>query len=117
MERYQFYASAAIHSGMEAILWPWGSSAKKSAHENLFLNVGRLIADAMAIRSYQRSHLNYRTEREFLDYAYMQYGTFAFTIEVSREASPDKKQLPFVVQKSVKGILAFASGLNKAHSH
>lgn len=111
MKTYSFTVSAALHSGMEAVLWPWGSSHLASVDAKIFKNMGRLIADAMNIRRYSQSYHDYKTTGEFIDYAYMNYGTYAFTLEVAPETTPDLQRLPHLVTRSVKGLLSLANNL------
>ncbi|SMF76663.1 M14 family metallopeptidase [Pseudobacteriovorax antillogorgiicola] len=113
MKKYRFKASAALHSGIEAVLWPWGSSKIASNHAEVFLNLGRVVAQAMKVEKYQQSYHDYKTTGEFIDYAYKVYGTYALTLEVSEEASPSPEKLPLVVSRSVKGLIALAYGLDR----
>ena len=75
------------------------------------MKLGSIIADAMKIKNFQQSYHDYQTTGEFIDYAYQEFGTYALTVEVSKEATPPPSTLPNVVQRTVKGILAFAFGL------
>ena len=113
MRRYNIVGSSALHSGMEAILWPWGASSSVSRHEQNFLRIGKIIAKAMQIRLFKQSYYDYQTQGEFIDYAYMKYGTYALTIEVSREPNPSLDKLDAIVQKTVGGIISFAHTLQK----
>ncbi|MFW7381902.1 MAG: M14 family metallopeptidase [Oligoflexus sp.] len=112
LKRQRFVAAAALHSGIEAVLWPWCHSQLPTNDHKAFVNLGRIIADAMSISNYSQSHDDYRTEGEFIDYAYMQYGTYAVTVEVSQALKPHPKHLSQVVQRSIKGTLAFISALD-----
>lgn len=113
MEKENFVGSVAFHSGIEAILWPWCFSDQKVYHERQFFTLGKLVAQAMGIRKYKQSYKDYKSEGEFIDYAYMTYGTYALTVEVSPLPKPDAYLLPRVVSKAVEGFIAYVEGLNK----
>lgn len=113
MRRYKMVASAALHSGMEAVLWPWGHKGQGSKDAKTFFRLGKIIADAMNIKLFKQSFHDYQTEGEFIDYAYMKYGTYAMTVEVSALPSPSPALLPKVVRKTVKGMLALSHTLDK----
>ncbi len=120
MEEHNFVGSVAFHAGIEAILWPWCFSNKKVYHERQFFSLGKLIANAMGIHKYKQSYKDYKSEGEFIDYAYMTYGTFALTVEVSPVPKPAPHLLPEVAQKAVRGFIAFTQGLDKIktpHAH
>ena len=67
----------------------------------------------MGIKRYIQSYKDYKSEGEFIDYAYMQYGTYALTVEVSRFTKPSRKQLPEVVHNTIRGVLAYLASLDE----
>ena len=117
LRQERFKGSLAYHSGIEAILWPWCFSNKKVYHEREFFILGKLVADAMSIRKFVQSYEDYKSEGEFIDYAYMNYGTFALTVEVSPLPKPPVYHLPGVVKKAVAGFIAFSQGLKRMENN
>lgn len=111
LRRHRFVASAAYHSGMEAVLWPWCHSKLPTPDQPAFSKLGQVIADAMNFSLFTQSYHDYHTEGEFIDYAYMEHGIYALTMEVSKALNPRPELLPLVVQRSVKGTLAYLSAL------
>jgi predicted deacylase len=112
LRQHRFIGSAAYHSGVEAVLWPWCYSRQPSADHQVFRSLGRIIAEAMAIPQYTQSYYDYHTEGEFIDYAYMQHGTYAMTFEVSEALNPRLSDLSRIVNRAIRGTLAFMSSLN-----
>ena len=71
------------------------------------------MADSMGFSYFQQSYNDYKTEGEFIDYAFMKYGTYAMTLEVSREHTPNPKKLKYVMQRTVKGTVSFLESIEK----
>ncbi len=97
----------AFHSGMEGILWPWCYSADTPPQQSMFLKVAKKVAQVMGFRKYLQSYFDYPTQGEFIDYAYMQHGTLALTVEVSTTSTPPASALPGIIQKSLAGTYEF----------
>lgn len=106
-------ASAAFHSGLEAVLWPWCHTPSTSRHDPIFKALGQSVARTMGMPKYTQSFNDYQTDGEFIDFAYMKHGVYALTLEVSHEATPESEQLPTVVQRAVNGSLAFLKAVDR----
>jgi predicted deacylase len=106
-------ASAAFHSGLEAVLWPWCHTPTLSQDDPVFKSLGEAVARSMGMPKYTQSFNDYQTEGEFIDYAYMKHGVYALTLEVSLEPSPNAAQLPAVVNRAVMGSMAFMRALDR----
>jgi predicted deacylase len=106
-------ASAAFHSGLEAVLWPWCHTPSTSEHDPVFKALGQSVARSMGMPKYTQSFHDYQTDGEFIDFAYMKFGAYALTLEVSQEATPESHQLPSVVQRAVNGSLAFLKAVDR----
>lgn len=110
-DRVKFRAAIAWHSGMEAVLWPLGFTSQKAADYDTFYTLSKLSAEAMGVRQFQQSYLDYPTRGEFIDYMYMQHGTLALTFEVSQAGTPPVNQLAGVVRRAVAGGVTFMLGV------
>jgi hypothetical protein len=67
----------------------------------------------MGLSYFAQSIDSYRSEGEFIDYAYSKYGTLALTVEVSNRRSPSPAKLADVVKRSVEGALTFIEQITK----
>ncbi len=114
LRKENIVASAAFHSGLEAILWPWCHTPESSQHDAVFRGIGELVARSMGVQRAKQSFYDYKTEGEFIDYAYMKYGIYALTLEVATEASPPPEQLTATVQRSIVGTMTFLNSIDKA---
>jgi predicted deacylase len=106
-------ASAAFHSGLEAVLWPWCHTPSLSRHDPIFKALGQSVARIMGMPNYTQSFHDYQTDGEFIDFAYMKFGIYALTLEVSHEATPEAEQLPAIVQRAVNGSVAFLKAVDR----
>lgn len=106
-------ASAAFHSGLEAVLWPWCHTPSLSEHDPVFKALGQSVARTMGMPKYTQSFNDYQTDGEFIDFAYMKFGVYALTLEVSHEATPQTEHLPAVVRRAVNGSMAFLQALDR----
>lgn len=106
-DKVRFRAAAAFHSGMEAVLWPWGNTHRSAPDSDIFYTISRISAEAMGITRYLQSYHDYPTNGEFIDYVYNNHGTLALTFEVSESPAPSETTLPEVVRRSVAGAMAF----------
>ena len=111
VDNRQFRAAVALHSGTEAILWPFGSSRKKPRHQDVFYTLAKLTAQAMGFSRFQQSHLDYPTKGEFIDYAYAKHGTLAVTMEVSQRTTPPTQHLVAILRRSVAGLMTYLLGI------
>lgn len=111
MEQVKFRAAIAYHAGMEAILWPACYTGSPPTHLALFRTLSKRTAEAMGFDRYLQSYQDYPSEGEFIDFAYSTYGTLAITMEVSEEPTPRENALPLIIDKSIKGSLAYIQGL------
>lgn len=111
--RENVIASAAFHSGLEAVLWPWCHSPASSRDDPVFKTIGEAVARSMNVPKFTQSYFDYQTEGEFIDYAYMRFGIYALTIEVATEPTPKEEQLESLVQRSVLGSLSFANAIDQ----
>jgi predicted deacylase len=102
-----FDAAVAYHSGMEGVLWPFGFTDKPNAQEGMFQSLSKSVANAMGFSFFAQSYNSYHTLGEFIDYAYLQHGTLALTVEVARERAPARRSLGAVVRRSIEGALSF----------
>ncbi|MEN9834943.1 MAG: hypothetical protein RL011_1136 [Pseudomonadota bacterium] len=107
MRRVKFRAALALHSGMEGVLWAWGHSSERPPDVDQFFTIARLMARAMGIEHYRQSFADYPSQGEFIDYAYMNHGTLALTLEVSRIPAPPPKELGGVVRRAIAGMMTF----------
>ena len=113
LENERVVASAAFHSGLEAVLWPWAHTPIHSQHDSAFRMLGEAVARSMGLPKYSQSFNDYQAEGEFIDYAYMKYGIYALTIEVALEPSPPIELLDSIVQRAVLGSINFLKALNR----
>ena len=113
LETRRFIGSIAYHSGVEAIFWPWCFSRERNKGTKLFRSIAAIMADSMGFSYFQQSYNDYKTDGEFIDYAFMKYGTYAMTLEVSREHTPSPRRLRYVMQRTVKGTLSFIESIEK----
>ncbi len=67
----------------------------------------------MGMPKYTQSFHDYQTDGEFIDFAYMKFGVYALTLEVSHAATPDADQLRAVVQRAVNGSVAFLKAVDR----
>lgn len=104
--------SISFHAGIEAVLWPWCFAGQHTPHEKHFSFLGKTVANTMDIKRYVQSYMDYKSEGEFIDYAYMKYGTLALTVEVSKRAKPLRRYLPAIANNTIKGVLAYLIGLD-----
>jgi hypothetical protein len=111
MEQVKFRAAIAYHAGMEAILWPACYTGSPPTDLSLFRALSKRTADAMGFDRYLQSYQDYPSEGEFIDFAYSTYGTLAITMEVSEEPTPRENDLPLIIDKSIKGSMAYIQGL------
>jgi hypothetical protein len=109
-------AAAAYHSGIEEVLWSWCYESAGAPDKALLSNMGAITAKAMGFDRYLQSYDDYATEGEFIDYAYMKYGTVALTFEVSVIKTPPASQLAGIVKNSITGALAFVNAISKVDS-
>jgi predicted deacylase len=107
VDRVQFRAAIAYHSGMEGVLWPWCYSGQRSPEQDTFYTLSKVAAEAMGMSLYQQSYYDYPTLGEFSDYAYMTHGTLAVTFEVSRAGNPPASQLEDVVNRAIAGSMTY----------
>lgn len=112
LAREKVVASAAFHSGLEAILWPWCHTPTLSQHDPIFRALAGSVAKSMQMNRTSQSFYDYQTEGEFIDFAYMRHGTYALTFEVSHEASPSPAKLQATVRRTVEGSLSFIKAVD-----
>jgi hypothetical protein len=103
-----FAGAVAFHSGAEEVLWPWCYTGSGTDDEAFFLAAGKKTAAAMGFSIYQQSYDDYPTQGEYIDYAYAKSRTLAATFEVSAVKQPSVGTLAGVVDRSLKGALAWA---------
>ena len=106
-DKVRFRAAAAFHSGMEAILWPWGDTPSRAPDNDIFYTLSRISAEAMGVQRYLQSYYDYPTRGEFIDYVYNNHGTLALTFEISDETEPAASALPQIIRRSTAGAVAF----------
>lgn len=111
LARFQVRGAIAYHSGQEAVWFPWCHTGGAAEQKDLYSSIAKEAAKAGGYRSYGQSYYDYPTNGEFVDYAYMKYGTIAVTFEVSSVANPPTGQLTKYVDRAVKGTLAFIDGV------
>jgi predicted deacylase len=113
LRRENVVASATYHSGLEAILWPWCHTPQSSQHDSVFRGVGELVARSMGVQRAKQSYYDYKTDGEFIDYAYMKHGIYALTLEVSTDATPPADQLTATVERAITGSLTFLQSIDQ----
>lgn len=114
LAREKVVASAAFHSGLEAVLWPWCHTPALSKHDTVFRTLASNVAKTMLVNRKSQSFYDYQTEGEFIDFAYMRHGTYALTFEVSHEATPTPTKLLATVKRTVQGSLSFLRAVDDA---
>jgi len=107
MMREKIVASAAYHSGLEAVLWPWCHTPTLSQHDPVFRTLASTVAKTMQMNRTSQSFYDYQTDGEYIDFAYMRHGTYALTFEVAQEAAPAANRLDAVVRRAVSGSFTF----------
>lgn len=105
VDRIRPRASAAYHSGMEGVLWPWAHSSERTADQDLLYTLSKNAATAMGFTTYVQSYYDYETHGEYIDYVYWKHHTLGVTFEVSQVATPEAAQLSRVVANSVMGAM------------
>ncbi len=116
LQREKVVASAAFHSGLEAVLWPWCHSPQLSQHDPIFRALAASAAKTMQVNRTSQSFYDYQTEGEFIDFAYMRHGIYALTFEVSHEATPSPNKLQATVRRTVQGSLSFIRAVDEVLS-
>jgi hypothetical protein len=114
MEQIKPRAAAAYHSGIEEVLWPWCYSSQATSDASTLLQITKETADAMGFNRYMQSYFDYVTDGEFIDYAYFKFHTTALTVEVSTIKIPPASDLAPIVDRSVKGALAFVKAIQES---
>lgn len=112
MIKEKVVASAAFHSGLEAVLWPWCHTPTLSQHDPVFRTLASSVAKTMQMNRTSQSFYDYQTDGEYIDFAYMRHGTYALTLEVAQEATPAANQLDAVVKRAVQGSLSFLKAVD-----
>ena len=107
VDKMNVRAAIAYHSGMEAVLWPWCASKSPTAIKDTFHTLSKIAAEAMGFRNYKQSYYDYPSYGEFIDYLFQKQGTLAVTFEVSSAGNPPASQLERVVERAVKGTMAY----------
>ncbi|RYZ56568.1 MAG: hypothetical protein EOP07_12330 [Proteobacteria bacterium] len=116
MLKEKVVASAAFHSGLEAVLWPWCHTPTLSQHDPIFRTLAGTVAKTMDLNRTSQSYYDYQTDGEYIDFAYMRHGTYALTFEVATEATPAANRLDSVVKRAVRGSLAFLRSVDQVLS-
>jgi predicted deacylase len=117
MLKEKVVASAAFHSGLEAVLWPWCHTPTLSQHDPIFRTLAGTVAKTMDLNRTSQSFYDYQTDGEYIDFAYMRHGTYALTFEVATEATPAANRLDSVVRRAVRGSLAFLRSVDQVISN
>ncbi len=110
-ENFDVFGALAFHAGTESVLWPLCFSPQKTKDHNLFFTLARNTAKRMKLPSIAQSFFDYPSEGEFVDFAYLNYGTFALTLEISTDPNPKEKSELFL--RAINGSLGFANDLIK----
>ena len=116
MIKEKVVASAAFHSGLEAVLWPWCHTPTLSQHDPVFRTLAASVAKTMQMNRTSQSFYDYKTDGEFIDFAYMRHGTYALTFEVAQEATPPANRLQAVVRRAVQGSFSFLRAVDSIRS-
>lgn len=116
LETGDFFASITLHSGSEAVLWPWGHSILPSPDHRAFEKIGKKIAKSMGYNYYMQSFHDYHTTGEFIDFAYHKYGILSLTLEISSEHMPQEQKLSEIIDRSIRGLVAFSRSLDEVDS-
>lgn len=111
-----FQAALTFHSGSTSVLWPWCYTPTPAADDTRLSTVGAKTAQAMGFNTYAASYLDYPTQGEYIDYAYMKSKTLAFTVEVSLVKTPSVSTIPQIVATVWKGTLALLQALQSRHA-
>lgn len=113
MSKEKVVASAALHSGLEAVLWPWCHTPTLSQHDSVFRTLAARVAKTMQMSRISQSFYDYQTDGEYIDFAYMRHGTYALTFEVAQEATPPPNRLDAVVRRAVRGSFSFLKAVDE----
>ncbi|MBC7532695.1 MAG: hypothetical protein H7318_14065 [Oligoflexus sp.] len=116
MIKEKVVASAAFHSGLEAVLWPWCHTPTLSQHDPVFRTLAASVAKTMQVNRTSQSFYDYQTDGEYIDFAYMRHGTYALTFEVAQEATPMPNHLDAVVRRAVRGSMSFLKAVDEVLS-
>lgn len=117
LAREKVVASAAFHSGLEAVLWPWCHTPALSQHDPVFRSLAASAAKTMQVNRTSQSFYDYQTDGEFIDFAYMRHGIYALTFEVAHEATPTSSKLQATVKRTVDGSLSFMQAVDDVLSN
>lgn len=107
LKKEKVVAAAALHSGQEAIFWPWCDSPKASENDAQFRKLARAVAGKMETKRSIQSYFDYKTDGEFIDFAYANSGTYALTFEIAKQKNPGQTLIPSLLQRSVDGLAYF----------
>jgi predicted deacylase len=109
----RFRGAIAIHAGLEAVLWPFGFTGKKTVDHDIFFSLAKIAGRAMGIGVYQQSFYDYPTYGEYIDFAYLQNGTLALTFEISAKGDPVGKQKEIAIARAIRGGLTYLLSIER----
>jgi hypothetical protein len=104
-------AALALHSGSEGVFWPWAYTEEAFVLPGLFAYLSSAFHGCTKRR--MQSNEDYATQGEFIDYAFMRYGTWALTVEVSPYFSPPAEIMQPLAFRASLAIFGFLDRVAK----
>ncbi|MHA2254182.1 MAG: M14 family zinc carboxypeptidase [Candidatus Kariarchaeaceae archaeon] len=80
-EKHHFYTSLSLHSGIEAIIYPWGYTPNPAPDRDIFLNILAELQSRSYFPDWEDTGVGYDANGEFGDWMYGALDSIAFTIE------------------------------------
>jgi hypothetical protein len=108
MTNHRFVIQVTFHSGMEAVLFPWGFRAAHAPDYTSLLSLASIYSDSSGYTNlqYGQSYADYPTNGETIDYSYGACGTDALTMEISNNKQPPASQIQNYYQKNVAAMMS-----------
>lgn len=105
---HDFKYAISFHSGAECIIYPWGYTTEPAAHNEIFDDIAREMAEIVGCSYGQSGWGLYTASGTWDDWMYGNRSTFAFTCEIYRNESAWRyEQGPEPNTWWVKGVFQF----------
>jgi hypothetical protein len=108
LDNHRFVIHVTYHSGMEAVLFPWGFRSAHAPGYTGLLSLASIYSASSGYTNlqYGQSYADYPTNGETIDYSYGACGTDALTMEISANKQPPASQIQNYYQKNVPAMIA-----------
>lgn len=107
-------STVSLHSGMEAVLWPYGfkKARIKGSVGSRLPGIAAKVSKSMGFGAPKPMFDSYPTYGSYLDFAYTQKNIAAITIEISQQHNPPRSQWPRVLARAGQGLRVFLNSLH-----